>query len=160
MARKTSRKSKTSAGLSALDEILISCPGIHVDEARAMLVMRDENQKRDLRDVHFGPSAVKVSAPLEFSKRAKRISRSDADHTLRLSSSSADSKAMKNFLKAGGTITVVPTRNAKGSKPQRIRVAGGFVANRSRTAHAKQAVNARHDSIVASIEKANKKARS
>jgi hypothetical protein len=82
------------------------------------------------------------SLGLSFEKPEKRVSRAAADHALRLSSSASDSKAMKAFLANGGDITVLPTRNSKGFKPNKVRVSGGSgfnSAERSRKAHSRVA---------------------
>ena len=83
---------------------------------------------------------------LVFPKAVKRVTRSGADHTLRLSPSSSDSDAMKAFLANGGSITVLPTRNSKGFKPSKVRVSGGSglnSADKSRRAHSKVARDSR-----------------
>ena len=83
---------------------------------------------------------------LVFPKATKRVSSSDADHTLRLSSGSSDSKAIKAFLANGGNITVLPTRNSKGFKPNKVRISGGSGVNsldKSRRAHDKMVRDSR-----------------
>lgn len=77
---------------------------------------------------------------LVFPKAVKRVTRSGADHTLRLSSSSSDSDAMTAFLANGGEIKVLPTRNSAGFKPNKARVSGGSTVtslHKSRRAHSK-----------------------
>ncbi len=77
---------------------------------------------------------------LVFPKATKRVTRSAADHTLRLSSGSSDSKAMKAFLANGGEIEVLPTRNSAGFNPSKPRVSAGSTVtslHKSRRAHNK-----------------------
>jgi len=80
---------------------------------------------------------------LAFPKATKRVTRSAADHTLRLSSGFSDSKAMKAFLANGGEIEVLPTRTSAGFKrSNKVRVSGGSGVNsleKSRRAHSKVA---------------------
>lgn len=74
-----------------------------------------------------------------FPKAAKRVTRASADHTLRLSSGSSDSKSMRAFLANGGNIDVLPTRTSAGFKrSNKVRVSGGSGVNsldKSRRAH-------------------------
>lgn len=79
---------------------------------------------------------------LVFPKPAKRVTAVAADHTLRLSSASNDSPAMKEFLANKGVIEVLATRNSKGFKPNnKIRFSSGSGATnsseKSRLAHSK-----------------------
>ena len=77
---------------------------------------------------------------LVFPKATKRVTRSAADHTLRLSSGSSVSKAMKAFLANGGEIEVLPTRNSAGFNPSKPRVSAGSTVtslHKSRRAHNK-----------------------
>ena len=140
------KKSKVSRGskvvMSELEEILIACPGMSLDEARAMPRVSEEIREASrvrpgaIGDVRRAPSPEFVPIP----KRETRVSSSSADHRLRLSSSSSDSKAMKAFLANGGEIEIIPTRNAKGfTRSNKVRVSGGFRSPRdaSRNAHNK-----------------------
>ena len=161
MARKTSNKSVTCVPMTDLEDILISLPGVNLDEARAMLVMRARAARRAERVASF--KAAKIvernddADSLVFPKRDTRRSSEVSDHTSRLSVSSSDSDAMKEFLATGGSITVLPTRNAKGfSQSNKIRVAGGSRTNslaKSRNAHSKVLHDAKHDAILASMTK-------
>ena len=78
---------------------------------------------------------------LVFPKAAKRVTRASADHTLRLSSGSSDSKSMRAFLANGGSIDVLPTRTSAGFKrSSKVRISGGSGVNsldKSRLAHDK-----------------------
>ncbi len=145
----TTPKNRIVVSLADIDEILIALPGISVEDAREMIVDRMAAEERiavlaesstSSEDVRF------VRESIVFPKAEKRATKSDADHTVRLSDSSSDSDAMKAFLANGGEIKVLATRNSKGLKKSRVRVSGGSGvtrANRSRKAHTSQDRNLR-----------------
>ncbi len=145
----TTPKNRIVVSLADIDEILIALPGISVEDAREMIVDRMAREERiavlaesstTSEDVRF------MRESIVFPKAEKRVTKSDADHTSRLSESSSDSDAMKAFLAKGGEIKVLATRNSKGLKKSRVRVSGGSGvtrANRSRKAHTSQDRNLR-----------------
>jgi hypothetical protein len=142
---------KTVFKMTDIEIILSACPGMNIEDARAMLVARSRTDKKiaDRASRVVDPKTIHVPAHSRWThslvKPAKRVTSKSADHTSRLSNSRTDSKAMKEFLANGGTITVLPTRNAKGSKAQRIRVGSSIVksVSKQRAAHTKQDRNAR-----------------
>ena len=143
----------------SLSDILIALGNDSLSDAKRILAMPIHHRvsaiKRAIagdkqRKVRVAASKVKHARrdfdSFVFPKAVKRVSSSDADHTLRLSSGSSDSKAIKAFLANGGNITVLPTRNSKGFQPKRIRVSGGSgvtSAQKSRRAHSKVARDSR-----------------
>ena len=162
----------TSYTITELDELLMTSPGMSLDTAREILFIRQRDdvaraeaaEKAERIRFQFSsqlsPADIVPSESLVFPKTAKRITSSDADHTLRLSPKRDDDKAMRDFLKNGGNITVLPTRNSRGLKRSNIKTSTPTVAGRSSKAHSQQAHIVRHDSIVASIEKHESKNRS
>jgi hypothetical protein len=158
----------TSYTITELDELLMISPGMSLDTAREILFvrLRDANARDKAERERFqfssklSPADMKPTESLVFPKRANRITSSDADHLLRISSKKNDDKAMRAFLKNGGTITVLPTRDSRGFKKSRISTSTPTVAGRSDKAHSQQAHTARHNSIVASIAKHESKNRS
>ena len=145
--------------LDTLSDILIALGNDSLGDAKRILAMPIHHRvaaiKRAIADTKRRDAAAADSKvrnarrdfdSLVFPKATKRVTRSDADHRLRLSSSSSDSKAMKAFLANGGSITVLPTRNSKGFKPSKVRVSGGSglnSADKSRRAHSKVARDSR-----------------
>jgi hypothetical protein len=155
MTKKTSIKTAT---WTDLDEIRSSLPGISLDDARAMLhasrerflssdelathhkAHTDTLAKRShwssFKDATTGRESF--AAPV-FAAAAVRRSKDSSDHTLRLSNSRNDSAAMKKFLESG-SVTVIPTRKAPGTKTQKIRVKFASPVSstvKSQKAHAK-----------------------
>ncbi len=151
MARETRKNTDSIFRLNILPDILLALGFDDITVAKRILAMPIHNRvfaikraiatnKRLAADV----AASKVRnarvefKPLVFLKSTKRVSRSSADHTLRLSSSSSDSKAIREFL-AHDVITVLPTKNSKGFQPnKKVRALGGSGLNsaeRSRQAH-------------------------
>ena len=139
--------------LDSLSDILIALGNDSLGDAKRILAMPIHHRVAAIKRTIASDKrlAVRVAASkvrnarrdfdsIVFPKAVKRVSSSDADHTLRLSSGSSDSKAMKAFLANGGSITVLPTRNSKGFKPSKVRVSGGSglnSADKSRRAHSK-----------------------
>ena len=137
----------------SLSDIMLAVGNDSVGDAKRILAMPIHHRvaaiKRAIADTKRRAAAAADSKvrnarrdfdSIVFPKATKRVSSSDADHTLRLSSGSSDSKAMKAFLANGGSITVLPTRNSKGFKPSKVRVSGGSglnSADKSRRAHSK-----------------------
>ena len=147
----TTPKNRIVVSLADIDEILIALPGISVEDAREMIVDRMAAEERiavlaesstSSEDVRF------VRESIVFPKAEKRATKSDADHTVRLSDSSSDSDAMKAFLANGGEIKVLATRNSKGLKKSRVHVSssesGRNRVDKSRKAHATHDRNARN----------------
>jgi len=145
--------------LDTLSDILIALGNDSLGDAKRILAMPIHHRVAAIKRAISGDKrrAVRVAASkvkharrdfdsFVFPKAVKRVSSSDADHTLRLSSGSSDSKLMKAFLANGGNITVLPTRNSKGFKPSKVRVSGGSSVNsldKSRAAHSKVARDSR-----------------
>lgn len=143
----------------SLSDILIALGNDSLSDAKRILAMPIHHRvsaiKRAIagdkqRKVRVAASKVKHARrdfdSFVFPKAVKRVSSSDADHTLRLSSGSSDSKAIKAFLANGGNITVLPTRNCRGFVPSKVRVSGGSGVNsldKSRRAHDKMARDSR-----------------
>lgn len=141
--------------LDTLSDILVALGNDSLSDAKRILAMPIHHRVAAIKRAIAASKrrAVRVAASkvrnarrdfdsLVFPKATKRVSSSDADHTLRLSSGSSDSKLMKAFLANGGDITVLPTRNSKGFKPNKGRVSGGSSVNsldKSRAAHSKVA---------------------
>ena len=139
--------------LDTLSDILIALGNDSLGDAKRILAMPIHHRvaaiKRAIADTKRLAAAAAASKvrnarrefdSIVFPKATKRVSSASADHTLRLSSGSSDSKAMKAFLANGGNITVLPTRNSKGFKPNKVRVSGGSglnSADKSRRAHDK-----------------------
>jgi hypothetical protein len=142
---------KTVFKMTDIEIILSACPGMNIEDARAMLVARSRADKKIAERASriVDPKTIHVPADKRlnhsFVKPAKRVTSANADHTSRLSNSRTDSKAMKEFLANGGTITVCPTRTAKGSKPQRMHISGAIVksVSKQRAAHTKHDRNVR-----------------
>ena len=144
---------KTIFKMTDIEMTLAACPGMDIEDAREMLVARSRSEKKIAERASrvVDPNTIHVPAhnrlKHSFVKPSKRITSDSADHTSRLSSSRNDSKAMREFLKNGGTITVVPTKNSKGFKSQKIKVGSAMAPQRScakqRAAHTKQAQNAK-----------------
>ena len=145
--------------LDTLSDILIALGNDSLSDAKRILALPIHQRvaaiKRAIADSKKRAAASAASKvrnarrdfdSIVFPKAPKRVSTSDADHSLRLSSGSSDSKAMKAFLANGGSITVLPTRNSKGFKPSKVRVSGGSglnSADKSRRAHSKVARDSR-----------------
>lgn len=126
----------------SLSDIMLAIGNDSVGDAKRILAMPIHHRvaaiKRAIADTKRRAAAAAASKvrnarrefdSLVFPKATKRVSSASADHTLRLSSGSSDSKAMKAFLANGGEIKVLATRNAKGFKPNKIRVSGGSGLN-------------------------------
>lgn len=142
---------KTDFNMTDIEMTLAACPGMNIEDAREMLVARSRADKKiaDRASRVVDPTTIYVPAHKRlnhsFVKPAKRVTSETADHTSRLSNSRKDSQAMQDFLANGGTITVLPTRTAKGAKSQKIRLSGSIVktVSKQRAAHTKQDRNAR-----------------
>jgi len=148
---KTTPKSRIVVSLADIDEIRIALPGVSVEDAREMIVDRMAAEEKAAVFAESSTSSEDVRFMREsivFPKAEKRITKSDADHTARLSDSSSDSDAMKAFLAKGGEIKVLATRNSKGLKKSRVHVSAGggrgTRADKSRKAHTSQDRNARN----------------
>ena len=165
MARKTRKNSTTSkAPMTDIEELMISCPGLSVADADAMLAKTRQRKPAGVRDLKTGkplgtPAETLKWKPVEslvFPKPAKRVTKADTDFTNRLSSSATDSDAMKEFMANGGTITVLPTRNSKGFKRSKVRVSAGssrLTVAKTRAAHDKVVRDIKHDAILASTKR-------
>ena len=146
----TTPKSRIVASLADIEEFMIAMPGIGIEDAREMVVDRMAREERiavNAANVTTSDDVRFMRESIVFQKAEKRVTKSDADHTARLSDSSSDSDAMKAFLAKGGEINVLATRNSKGLKKSRVHVSGGSGvtrADKSRKAHASHDRNARN----------------
>ena len=144
-------KMKMDFKMTDIEITLAACPGMNIEDAREMLVARSRSEKKIAARASLvvDPKTIYVPAhdraQHSFVKPSKRITSESADHTSRLSNSRKDSKAVREFLANGGTITVLPTKNSKGFKSQKIRMSGSIpkTVSKQRAAHTKQDRNAR-----------------
>jgi len=156
---KTTPKDRIVVSLADIDEFRIALPGISVEDAREMIVDRMVAEEKAAILAESSTSSEDVRFMREsivFPKAEKRVTKSDADHTARLSDAAKDSDAMKAFLAKGGEIKVLAPRNSKGLKKSRVHVSAGggrgTRADKSRKAHASHDRNARNLKISATPE--------